>query len=299
MIWPSLQFSAHCPMLDRQRAFHLARLFVRAVPDMPGKLRLARFALRPFRKLQSVQMPDRSGNTLVCPSVNEPIAVAIFANGVYEPDTVAAILRRTPKDGVYLDVGANIGAIALPVARERPDVRIICIEADPSMATILRRNVANNRLANVTVAECLAGPCSEEGVRFYTAPVEKFGMGSIGPQFDFPPQVLRQVALDELLDDMGISHVDVMKLDVEGSELGVLQGLKRRLTGFRPPTILFEFCDWAEARIAGQVPGAAQALLHSLGYRTFYLARRGEIGSPVDQPLCAGSAMLLSQRLEA
>jgi hypothetical protein len=38
-------------------------------------------------------MPDRFGNTLCCPSLEEPMAVAIFANGVYETDTVAGILR--------------------------------------------------------------------------------------------------------------------------------------------------------------------------------------------------------------
>jgi hypothetical protein len=123
-------------------------------------------------------------------------------------------------------------------------------------------------------------------------------MGSVGPQFDLPPVVLRQVALDELLDGMGISHVDVVKLDVEGSELGVLQGLKRRLIGSRPPKILFEFCDWAEARIAGQVPGAAQAFLNSLGYKTFQLGRRGRTGAQIYQPLSTGSAMLLSQVAE-
>ena len=124
------------------------------------------------------------GNSLCCPSFEEPIALAIFANGVYEPDTVAGIVGRIPKNGVYLDVGANIGAIALPVARHRPDVRVICIEADPATATVLRRNVANNALPNVTVAECLAGSCSKEAVRFYTATPDRIGMGSVGPQFD-------------------------------------------------------------------------------------------------------------------
>jgi hypothetical protein len=83
-------------MLDRWQAFHLARLFLRAVPDMPGKLRMARLTLRPYRKMKSVSMPDRFGNTLSCPSLEEPIAVAVFANGVYEPDTVAGILSRFP-----------------------------------------------------------------------------------------------------------------------------------------------------------------------------------------------------------
>ena len=47
-----------CPMLDRRLAFHLARLFLRAIPEVPGKLRIARFALRLFRKMKSVRMPD-------------------------------------------------------------------------------------------------------------------------------------------------------------------------------------------------------------------------------------------------
>ena len=90
-----------------------------------------------------------------------------------------------------------------------------------------------------------------------------------------------------------------MKLDVEGSELAVLQGLTRRLDRSRSPKILFEFYDWAEERITGKMPGAAQAFLHSLGYRTFRLGRHGETVAPVDQPLSTGSAMLLSQRSEA
>jgi FkbM family methyltransferase len=197
---------------------------------------------------------------------------------------------------VYLDVGANIGAIALPVARQRSDVRVICIEADPRICAILRSNVADNALSNVTVVECLAGPYSKKTVRFYTAPPSNFGMGSIGPQFALPPVLLEQVALDEVLDDMGVAHVDVIKLDVEGAELGVLQGLTRRLTGSRSVKILFEFSNWAEKRIEGQVPGAAQAFLHSLGYRIFQLGFGGETGAPVYQPLRRGSAMLLSQR---
>ncbi len=265
---------------------------------MPGKMQLARLALKPFRKVQSVLIPDRYGNSLYCPGVEEPIALALFANGVYEPDTLAAILRRLPRDGVYLDVGANIGAIALPVARQRSDVRVICIEADPGIAKVLRRNVAENRLSNITILERLAGPCSKDEVQFYSAPVDKFGMGSVGPQFSIRPIFLKQVALDEYLDGIGIDRVDVIKIDVEGAELGVLQGISRRLTGSSSPTLIFEFSDWAEQRIEGQVPGAAQAYLRSLGYHTYQLGWRGTIGAPLDRVLCTGGTMLLSMRSE-
>ena len=119
-------------------------------------------------------------------------------------------------------------------------------------------------------------------------------MGSIGPQFGVAPLLLNQVALDNLFEEMAVGKVDVIKLDVEGAELGALQGMTRLLDA--SPTVVFEFTDWAEGRIDGQVPGAAQAFLQSIGYHTFYLERKGEAGAALEQPLRKGSAMLLSQR---
>lgn len=283
-------------MIKRRLSFDLVLRLVRLVPDMPGKMRIARLALHPFRKHDQFLIPDRYGNIIFCPSIEEPIALELSANGVYEANTLAAILQRLPSKGIYLDVGANIGATALPVARQRPDTQIICFEADPGIVSILRRNVTENRLSNIMIVECLAGPCSKDAVQFYTAPVSRFGMGSVGRQFDLPPMHLQQLTLDQCLDRMGIDYVDVIKLDVEGAELGVLQGLSRRLTNSHPPAIVFEFNDWAERRIEGQSVGAAQLYLRSLGFQMFKLGPEGDLGPALDQPICEGGAMLLAQR---
>jgi hypothetical protein len=94
------------------------------MPDgLPGKTRLARLALRPFRKNEMIPIPDLFGNVLHPPSLEEPISVGLFAFGVYEPDTLSTILRQLRPCGVFVDVGANIGALALPVSARRPDAR--------------------------------------------------------------------------------------------------------------------------------------------------------------------------------
>jgi FkbM family methyltransferase len=284
-----------CPMANQGVAFNAVRCLVRAIPNkLRGKTRVARAALLTFRGKRPVRLPDRFGNRLWCPSLEEPIAAAIFATGVYEADTLTAILAQLNPNGVYVDVGANVGALALPVAALRKDVRIVCVEGDPDIASILRRNVMENGRSNITMVECLAGPAAHVAVPFYRAPAHKFGMGSVGPQFGGPPIVLKQRALDDVLDELGIAHVDVMKLDIEGAEFGALRGLMRRLTNARPPAIVFEFVDWAEARIPGQSPGEAQAFLISLGYRLFRLARGGAPGVALGRPLTAGSAMILA-----
>ena len=76
--------------------------------------------------------------------------------------------------------------------------------------------------------------------------------------------------------------------------MGVLRGAQRVLTSERPPTIVFEFADWAEARIPGQEPGDAQALLLASGYRVFHIERGGRIGKELRVPMRSGSGMLLA-----
>jgi FkbM family methyltransferase len=282
-------------MNENRLALTLIRRVVRAVPDrLRGKTRLARFALRPFLAGGMVCIPDRFGNVLHLPSLEEPISVSLFAFGVYEPDTLCAILRHLRPSGVFVDVGANVGAIALPVAASRPDAHIICIEADPQIVLLLRRNVTDNQRSNITIVHCLAGPVDDPQVPFYRAPTAKFGMGSIGPQFDASPIRLTQRTLDEVLDKLAIDDVGVVKLDIEGAEFGALQGLSRRLASQRPPAIVFEFADWAETRIDGQAAGSAQKFLLSFGYRLFPLARGGKLGARLEGRTTTGSTMILA-----
>jgi FkbM family methyltransferase len=276
-------------------AFDLIRQVVRAVPDrLRAKTRLARFALRLFPNGRMARIPDRFGNVLHVPSLGDPISLGLFGFGVYEPHTLGAILHHLRPLGVFVDVGANVGALALPVGVCRPGASIICIEADPQIVSLLQCNVSENGRSNIRIVHCLAGPTNDPQVSFYRSPAAKFGMGSIGSQFGASPVKLRQRPLDEVLDELAIDDVDVVKLDIEGAEFGALRGLSRRLTSSRPPAVVFEFADWAETRIAGQAAGSAQEFLLSLSYNLFRLAREGKPGERLTRPVTVGSAMIVA-----
>jgi FkbM family methyltransferase len=280
--------------------FDLVRRAIRRVPaHMRGKARLSRLLAGPFVGRSLVRIPDRFGNQVWCPSLKEPIAVALFADGAYEPDTIDRIVSSLPPEGAYLDVGANVGTLALAVAALRPDARIVCVEGLPEIAALLRRNVEDNRRSNVVVVEALAGADDDVEVPFYAAPSTSFGMGSIGPQFGVQPVRLRQRRLDSVLDELGIGHVDVVKVDIEGAEVQALRGLMRRLAGDRPPVVIFEFADWAETRIAGLCSGYAQRLLLAMGYRILRLGPGEHPGSPLAEPMTQGQAMLVALPREA
>jgi hypothetical protein len=92
--------------------------------------------------------------------------------------------------------------------------------------------------------------------------------------------------------------VDVLKVDVEGCEAAVFLGAERLLTSPNPPLILFEFCDWAEARAAGRQAGDAQKILRKYGYQLRRLAKYNDGTPPLDYVLTSGFDMLAATKWE-
>lgn len=266
-----------------------------AIPNRtPGKGRLGRLLLAPFEGHSPALIRDRAGNSFLAPSYAEPIIQDIFTFGAYEAGIQKAILAHLPETGTFVDVGANIGTITVPIARARPDARLLSIEADPAIYRVLQENVARNGRTNVQTVCCVAGSADSAAVPFYRAPEDKFGMGSIGPQFDAEPITLTQRALDTVLAALNIAQVDVVKIDVEGAEARVLRGAPRLLSQGRPPVVILEFADWSEARISGQKPGDAQRELFACGYRLFHLDDEGRQRNELFAPMTSGYSMILA-----
>jgi FkbM family methyltransferase len=193
-----------------------------------------------------------------------------------------------------VDVGANVGVVSIPIAKVRPLASLLCLEADSRIHNILQENVRRNGCTGITSICCLVGAADGHDVDFFRAPDEKFGMGSVGPQFGVEPVRVAQRSLDSLISELGMPAIDMLKLDIEGAELGALQGAQRLLNSEKPPVIVFEFVDWAEARLPHQIPGDAQEFLLSHGYELHRLGPGGKTGERISKPLREGAAMLVA-----
>jgi FkbM family methyltransferase len=270
----------------------------RLPPAMRGKARLARLLLGPSLRERDVLVHGRDDSVFAVPSLREPVGFYLVVDGVYEAEEVAFALSRLRPGGVFVDVGANIGPYTVPAATKvGPNGCVVAVEASPRIFPYLAYNVCRNRLSNVRLVQCAAQATDGGSVPFYEAPPDHFGMGALAAQFDAQPVAVQARTLDAVLSEAHIDRVDLLKVDVEGFEQDVFAGAEHLLNGQYPPAILFEFCDWAEARRANGSPGDAQRLLRSWGYRVWRLRDLLRQRGPLEDVLTGGFEALLAIRV--
>ena len=272
----------------------ISKIF-RLIPSViPGKMRLAKAFL--YRIPDQEAEINASNCKLIVPSLKEPIAFHLLANGVYEPETTALLMKALNPGSVFVDVGANIGIFTVLAAkRVGPSGTVIAIESSPKIFPYLHKNVSLNSLSNVRVKQCAAyDQCSN--LPFYEAPADHFGMGSLSPQFHAQPISVVTQTLDHILEEEKVKRVDVLKVDVEGFEAAVFKGARQLLTGKNPPLIVFEFCDWAEARVPEGKVGDAQQVLKEWGYQIWSLSDFLRNKRSLSNIITKGSVMLVARK---
>lgn len=250
---------------------------IRNLPHFKGKFRLVKWLYK--KQLGSAideTIPGRFGLQYLLPNLKENIAFEIFSDGVYEPETIKMIVQRLPENGVFLDIGANIGSITMPVCQQRQDVRAVCVEASPKVFKYLESNIELNNMQNCQLINQLVGEVDNEAVDFFS-PDELFGKGSSSPVFTNVPEKVRAVTLDTLLSELIIPEVHFIKIDIEGYEYFAFKGAWQLLSRPDAPDILFEFLDWAEKLADGAAPGDAQKILLSFGYQLFKVDKKNRL----------------------
>lgn len=117
-----------------------------------------------------------------------------------------------------VDLGSNVGASVLYFATRYPGARIIAVEPDPATFRKLQANVGS--IPGVEL-RCLAVGGTDGETDFFPSP--RTWESSFRPTpLSGEPIRVRVVTLDTLLSEVGLDHVDLIKLDVEGAEYEIL-----------------------------------------------------------------------------
>jgi FkbM family methyltransferase len=134
-----------------------------------------------------------------------------------------------PCDRLILDAGANIGLYAVWAARRAPGARIVSLEPWPSTFDRLARHIEMNRLADRIVAAplALAGECGWREMlgSDKDSCKNRLQLDRERPASDRRPQDVALTAgrtLEAVMDQFKIGALDLLKLDIEGSEYETL-----------------------------------------------------------------------------
>jgi FkbM family methyltransferase len=153
------------------------------------------------------------------------IRLSIVAGNVRVQRLIDASVKSGDR---VVDVGAHIGLNTLYMAaRVGPSGQVTAIEPAPDNFAVLRRNVAANHLATVTLREVAAGRGHERRDFFLRGAVS--AVNSLFPESFYAEvsEVARIVVAP--LDDLVDGTPRLVKIDVEGAELDVIAGMTRLL----------------------------------------------------------------------
>jgi FkbM family methyltransferase len=163
-----------------------------------------------------------------------------IAFGTLESSVQEAMLRHLARGGVFYDIGANLGFFSL-LGGHMAGIdtgRVYAFEAAPDNAEAIRHNVFINGVTNVEVIAKAVSSHSGRG-RLQVVDDQSWSKLAEYGEHPFTEQVIdvELVAIDDLVSRNEILPPTVVKIDVEGAEIAVLEGMARTIEQHRPAII--------------------------------------------------------------
>jgi FkbM family methyltransferase len=205
-----------------------------AIIKLAHRTRLQRGAFRPMLsrllnllRAGPVDVPYQGASFRFYHQTSATERGALF-NPDYNIEELDFLRAHTPVGGVFVDVGANAGTYALPLAHHvGPNGRVIAVEPHPVMVARLAFNQAASAANNVALIAAAAGHA--DGELMIETDHENYGASHVYPDASARSDAIRVPAMRllRILQDHKIGKIDTLKIDVEGYEDRVLIGFFR------------------------------------------------------------------------
>jgi FkbM family methyltransferase len=183
---------------------------------------------------------------------------AIESYGENDYHAIDLLARLVSEDDVIVDVGAYIGTFTVPFARLVPKGYVIAFEAQPIIFNILGGNIAINNLFNVTLSQRAVS--NSDGVPMYIPSLDYgkdanfAGIKLLSERDGSSSMVAHTIKIDGL----NLGKLKILKIDVEGMELEVLDGAKETIKRTKP-IIYVEAMPEAKEKI--------ESFMNNIGYQ--------------------------------
>jgi FkbM family methyltransferase len=240
------------------------------------KMSVARFL---YRMLKLLRFRDhqivRRGGIWFDLDLREGIDLQLFLTGAFQKHVSRCLSQRGVgrKDSlVFVDIGANVGAVSLALLKEFPKARVLCVEPTDFAFKKLRRNIDLNEgfsdratLVQGFVSDSRSGPEFREVCSSWSLVSDQGEKRHPVHEGVIKSGVSSRYTLDDLLENS--DRLDFIKIDTDGHELEVLKGGQAVIRRHRP-IVVFEVTVY-EMRSQGRGFSEFVNFFATLNYQLF------------------------------
>ena len=206
---------------------------------------------------------------------------------LHEPPVTAELTRRARAANVFADVGAHIAYYSCIAGAVNDRLQLCLFEMNRELIPVIERNLAENRLMDAVIVD--RPVADRRRMVSYASASGEPGLSMRDParRGDGQGILVETLALDEFFAERG-AWPDLIKIDVEGAELAVLEGARRILAQHHP--VLFVE---VHPGLLGSFDASAEqvyALLRTHGYTIQRFAGHRNNGTGL-QPVPATAAI--------
>jgi FkbM family methyltransferase len=221
-----------------------------------------------------------NGCTIFC-NLQDHVQRHVYFFGVYEP-IEAYLFTSLLKEGMtVIDAGANIGQYSILASTiVGKNGRVHSFEPVPSTFAQLQINISNNQLTNLSLNQ--SALFSENGTITLSLSedmLQNIGSYSIGATNSKTAVKASTIRLDDYIDEQNIPKVDLIKMDIEGSEALALLGMKLTLKRDHP-ILLIEINRDALEKMNSSPEALWAFLVEELSYKPYLIL--GDSLKPVE-----------------
>lgn len=208
--------------------------------------------------------------------VSEYIQSLLFLFNSFEPETILLFEKLITPNQYIFDVGANIGYLSLHFSNlTGPKGQVFSFEPEMKNFGKLEQNIQINQLSNIKTFKIALSNINST-LKLYHSSDNNLGSHSL-MHSDLLSNTFEEVPairFDDFVKSNDISKIDVIKIDVEGAETEVIEGMYDSIIQFKP-NLIIELNDRVQRSRNSTADLLKEYICNTFGYICYKISSKG------------------------